>query len=155
MSSHYKGDPGKLLALDTYIKLVRAQESVSSRLGRRMAEAGLTASQFAILEALYHLGPMCQRDLGGKLLKSSGNVTMVVDNLERQGLVQRERDAADRRYITVSLTAAGAAQIGRVFPGHAADVAALMSALTEEEQRTLGQLCKKLGLSAEAGRKHE
>src|SRR5438132_1539898 len=122
MSTHHQGSPSEVLALDTFIKLVRAQESVSARLGRRHAEAGLTQSQFAVLEALYHLGPLCQRDLGEKLLKSSGNITMVIDNLEKRGLVRRERDERDRRYITVHLSEIGRELIGRIFPGHAQEV---------------------------------
>jgi MarR family 2-MHQ and catechol resistance regulon transcriptional repressor len=155
MSTHHRGDPREVLALDTFIKLVRAQESLHARLSRYFGEVGLTGSQFAVLEALYHLGPMCQRALGSKLLKSSGNITLVIDNLERQGLVRRERDAADRRYITVHLTEAGEARIAHVFPAHAAEITALLSALTEDEQRELGRLCKKLGLAVERARKEE
>lgn len=155
MSTHHRGHPCEVLALDTFIKLVRAQESLQARLSRHFAGMGLTGSQFAVLEALYHLGPMCQRDLGSKLLKSSGNITLVIDNLERQGMVRRERAAADRRYITIHLTPDGEALIRRVFPGHAAEITALLGALGEDEQRELGRLCKKLGLAVERARKEE
>ena len=67
----------------------------------------LTESQFGTLEALYHLGPLCQGEIGQKILKSSGNMTMVVDNLEKRGLVQRQRSQQDRRQIEVSLTRPG------------------------------------------------
>lgn len=155
MSSRHRGEAREVLALDTFIKLMRAEERLSARLQRQFADRGLTGSQFAVLEALLHLGPLCQRDLGGKLLKSSGNITLVIDNLERQGLVRRERDADDRRYVTVHLTPAGEAQIRAAFPAHAAEITALLSALSQEEQRELGRLCKKLGLSIEAAAKKE
>nr|NIP73420.1 MarR family transcriptional regulator [Gammaproteobacteria bacterium]NIR98346.1 MarR family transcriptional regulator [Gammaproteobacteria bacterium]NIV21028.1 MarR family transcriptional regulator [Gammaproteobacteria bacterium] len=83
MGTHYKGDPAEVAALDAYIKLARAAESVIARIHRRTA-SGLTVSQFGVLEALYHLGPMHQRMIGAKLLKSGGNVTMVIDNLEKR-----------------------------------------------------------------------
>lgn len=72
------------LALSTYTKLVRAAESVTSRTSRLMTEAGLTLSQFGVLEALYHKGPLCQRDIAAKILKSTGNITLVIDNLEKE-----------------------------------------------------------------------
>lgn len=132
-------------ALGAYVKLMRAAESVTQRIHRHLALAGLTASQFGVLEALHSLGPLCQRDLGAKILKTSGNVTLVIDNLEKRGLVRRERSADDRRYITVSLTPEGDALIRDVFPRHAQAVHDDLSALTPAEQDELGRLCRKLG----------
>src|SRR5512137_201268 len=103
------------LALNTYTKLMRAAESVTSRVNRSMAAFDLTISQFGVLEALYHKGPLCQRDLGAKILKSTGNITLVIDNLEKRRLVRRERDSADRRYLTVHLTATGTGLVAPVF----------------------------------------
>lgn len=139
------------LALDAYVKLVRAAESVTARLMPHLDAAGLTISQFGALEALYHRGPMCQRDLGRKLLKSSGNITLVVDNLEKAGLVTRMRSAEDRRLVAVHLTDAGTALIERIFPEHARRIAAEMGTLTAAEQATLGRLCRALGLGEPTG----
>jgi MarR family 2-MHQ and catechol resistance regulon transcriptional repressor len=69
------------LALNTYTKLMRAAETVTGRVGRTMTAAGLTISQFGVLEALHHKGPLCQRDIAAKILKSTGNITLVIDNL--------------------------------------------------------------------------
>ena len=91
MGTHFKGSKSATRALDTYIKLVRAAESVLSRV-HRQTTGDLTVSQFGVLEALHHLGPMHQRKIGSKLLKSGGNITMVIDNLERRGLVERHRN---------------------------------------------------------------
>jgi MarR family 2-MHQ and catechol resistance regulon transcriptional repressor len=88
---------------------------------------------------------MCQRDLGERILRSSGNMTLVVGNLERRGLVRRERLAEDHRYYQVQLTAEGERLIRRVFPGHADAITRELAVLTQEEQRTLGNLCRKLG----------
>lgn len=134
------------LALNSYTKLMRSAESVTNRVGRVMSAAGLTISQFGVLEALHHKGPLCQRDIAAKILKSTGNITMVIDNLEKQGLVKRERISDDRRYLTIRLTAKGEALIGTVFTDVEAAIMAEMGALTEDEQVLLGRLCKKLGL---------
>lgn len=141
-----KQDATSKLALNTYTKLMRGTESVTARVGRKMSDAGLTISQFGVLEALLHKGPMCQRDVAIKILKSTGNITLVIDNLEKQGLVQRERSLEDRRYCTVLLTEKGRGLIEATFAEIEAAIVAEMGVLTDAEQETLGKLCKKLGL---------
>lgn len=132
-------------ALNTYTKLMRAAESMTSRINRFMASANLTISQFGVLEALHHKGPLCQRDIAAKILKSSGNITLVIDNLEKRGLVRRERDNDDRRYFTIHLTEAGSELITRAFADVESAIVAEMAILSENEQEQLGRLCKKLG----------
>jgi MarR family transcriptional regulator, 2-MHQ and catechol-resistance regulon repressor len=143
--SRYPGSAAERLALSTYLKLTRASERLWNRLAPGLQREDLTPSQFGVLEALHHLGPMHQRDLGERILKSSGNMTLVIDNLERRGLVRRERSTEDRRFIQVHLTPEGERLIRRVFPGHAAAITRELTVLTQEEQRTLGNLCRKLG----------
>jgi MarR family 2-MHQ and catechol resistance regulon transcriptional repressor len=151
MPTHYKGSAREVRALDTFVKLTRATETLGGQLQRHLASLELTPPQFAVLEALLHVGPMSQSELGRKLLRSNPNMTAVLDNLERSKWIQRERSPEDRRVVVVSLTPEGRRVIERVFPAHAAHVAALMGALTAEEQETLGALCKKLGLSLSEG----
>ena len=134
------------LALNTYTKLMRAAESVTNRTSRLMNDAGLTISQFGVLEALHHKGSLCQRDIAAKILKSAGNITLVIDNLEKRGLVRRERDSEDRRYFTIRLTNEGAALIAQVFGRVKDAIVSEMSSITLPEQEQLGSLCKKLGL---------
>ena len=69
MGTHYRGTADEVRALDSYIKLMRAADSIAARIERLLKVQGLTISQFGVLEALYHLGPMCQRQLGTKLLE--------------------------------------------------------------------------------------
>lgn len=104
MPTHYRGSAQERAALDAYIKLMRAADSVTARLDPLMRAADLTVGQFGALEALLHRGPLCQRDLGRKLLRSGGNITVVVGNLARRGLVRRHRGRQDRRFVTVTLT---------------------------------------------------
>ena len=146
MRREHQGNEKEVIALSTYVKLMRSVESITVRIHKHLASAGLTLSQFAVLEALYHLGPLFQREIGQKLLRSSGNITMVIDNLEKRGYVKRERKKEDRRFMMVRLTDEGSELISKVFPPHAAVIAREMSVLSEREQETLAQLCKKLGL---------
>ncbi len=149
MATHYSGSKEDVQALDAYIKLVRAAESVMSRIYRNADMDGLTISQFGVLEALLHLGPMCQRELGTKILKSSGNITMVIDNLEKRKLVERKRDRGDRRFVTVYLTEPGTKTIKGIFPGHLKRIRKELDVLSPDRQEHLGQLCRDLGLGRE------
>jgi MarR family 2-MHQ and catechol resistance regulon transcriptional repressor len=107
----------------------------------------LTISQFGTLEALYHLGPMQLGELGTKILKSSGNMTLVVDNLVNRGLVTRQRREDDRRCVDIHLTEAGRTLIQSILQPHVAHVVQAMSALSGSEQETLAALCRTLGLA--------
>jgi MarR family 2-MHQ and catechol resistance regulon transcriptional repressor len=147
MSTHYRGTAVEITALDSYIKLSRATEVITHRIHSHLSAHQLTISQFGVLEALYHLGPMTVGQIGGKILRSSGNMTLVIDNLVKRGLVRREPRPEDRRCIEIHLTAAGQALIAEIMPQHVAGVVQTMAALTAEEQQQLAALCKKLGLS--------
>src|SRR5258708_39771187 len=98
MPTRHQGPPDEVRALDTFVKLVRASDALGARVHRHLAQDDLTVSQFGALEALHHLGSMCQKVLGEKLLKSGGNITMVVTNLEKRGLVRMERNPENRKY---------------------------------------------------------
>jgi MarR family 2-MHQ and catechol resistance regulon transcriptional repressor len=150
MGTHYRGTAQEQLALEVFIKLTRAAESVGQRINGHLSAVNLTVSQFGVLEALFHLGPMHQKDLGEKILKSSGNMTLVIDNLGKRGLVQRERDPRDRRCYLVTLTPVGEALISDLFPRHVAIVTREIGALNPAEQEQLATLCRKLGLGAPA-----
>lgn len=149
MTTRWDGSKRERRALDAYIKLRRAAESLGARLSHIFTTAGLTESQFGVLEALLHLGPLCQADLARKILKSGGNMTMVVDNLEKRQLVRRERDQRDRRFCTVHLTDAGRDLIAALLPQHVGAIVQELSTLTAAEQDELGRICRKAGLGHE------
>ena len=147
MGTHYKGHPAETSALNAYIKLRRAVGAIDARLLREMASHGLTDTQFGVLEMLYHLGPLCHREIAEKQFTSGANITMVVNNLEKNGLVRRARSEVDRRRSVVELTTEGSGIIRRIFPAHVQALVAAFSALTRAEQDELARLCKVLGLA--------
>ena len=147
MNPNFPVNENEREALGLVTKLTRSLDAVERRTLNHLPEIGLTVSQFGVLEALYHLGPMCQRDVAGKVLKSSGNITTVIDNLEKRRLVERIRSAEDRRYIQVHITAEGAGLIEQFFPDHMQRLVQCFSVLTAEERQELSRLTKKLGLS--------
>ncbi|HSL23534.1 MAG TPA: MarR family transcriptional regulator [Vicinamibacterales bacterium] len=147
MGTHHRGSAAEVAALNAYIKLRRAVGAIDARLVRALGEQGLTETQFGVLEVLYHLGPMCQRDIAAKQFTSGANMTMVVNNLEKNGLVRRVRGDEDRRQYFVELTPEGKGLIRKIFPAHVQRILAAFSALTRDEQAQLGTLCRKLGLA--------
>ncbi|MBI2516729.1 MAG: MarR family transcriptional regulator [Opitutae bacterium] len=145
MGTRHKGPIEEINALNAFIKLQRAAESVSTRVHGVLPEI-ITITQFGVLESLYHLGPLCQGELAEKLLRSGGNLTLVVDNLEKAGLVVRERDPADRRFVVVKLTEKGTTFITALFPKVVERVNQEMGILSSTELLDFSRLCKKIGL---------
>lgn len=141
-------DEATRAAIRTYVKLMRAARAVSARTLPRLAEAGLTHTQFGVLEALLHLGPLTQRDLTRKVLTSPGNLTDLIDKLARRGLVERVACPEDRRSVRVVLTEPGRHFIESIFPHHARDIATAMSGLNGDDLATLASLLRRLGTAA-------
>jgi MarR family 2-MHQ and catechol resistance regulon transcriptional repressor len=150
MPTHFEGSRSERRTLDTFIKLTRCTNSVLGKLSARQTTGDLTPSQFAVLEALHHIGSMTQGEISSKVLKSTSNLTTVIDNLERDGYVRRERDTEDRRVIHVHLTEAGTSKIEAVLPTHVRALVEIFSVLNASEQEMLGELCKKLGKGRES-----
>jgi len=148
VATRHQGTSREKRALDAYIALMRASEAVTARTHGHLAGAKLTIGQFGALEALHHLGPLRATALARKLLRSPGNMTTVLDNLERSGLVRRAREEGDRRCTKVSITARGTALIREIFPRHVQLLTRDISVLTAAEQDELKRLCRKLGRGA-------
>lgn len=145
MGTKFDGTDRQIAALNLFIKLMRASDSVAASINSFIAENGLSVSQFGVLESLYHLGPLNQTGIASKLLKTGGNITMVIDNLEKRGLVKRKRSKKDRRYIHVHITNEGSKLIKDIFPSHVDNIVARLSVLGVEEQLTMSDLLKRLG----------
>ena len=146
MSNHYQGTSEEILALDTYVKFVRAFESVKSRIEKQDTVEDLSGSQFGTLEMLYHLGPLNQKDIGQKLLISKSNVVTIIDKLEQRGLVKRQRSLEDRRCVFVHLTNEGQEKVKQIQPVHVTAITQEMNRVTPEEKKELGRICRNLGL---------
>jgi len=132
------------LAVSVYVRLVRTAEALHARVSQGLVEEGLTASQFSTLKVLRLRGPQAQKDIANYLLKTGGNITLVVDNLVRRKLVKRGNDPNDRRIALVKLTPLGEATFDRIYPPHLARIHAAMEALDCEQLRVLQDLLSRL-----------
>ncbi len=135
-------------ALKLWVVLARAQLAVAYHAEADVARHGLTLAEFAILEVLYHRGPLLLGEVQRKILVSSGGVTYLVDRLAAKGLVERRECEHDRRARYAALTAAGEKLVARIFPEHARAIADAVSGLSKAEQQQAIALLRKLGLSA-------
>jgi MarR family 2-MHQ and catechol resistance regulon transcriptional repressor len=131
-----------------WIVLARCYRAVSQIAERSIAEAGLGLTDFAVLEALLHKGPLTITDIQAKVLLASGSMTAAVDRLERKGLLIRTATASDRRAKLLELTLEGKRVVEAAFGRHAAALEAAVDVLSSTEMRQLYGLLKKLGLFA-------
>jgi MarR family 2-MHQ and catechol resistance regulon transcriptional repressor len=132
-----------------FLVLWKAARAVQAYAEKSILELELCASDFAVLEALLHKGPLPVNEIGKKILLTSGSITVAVDRLETKGFVERRAHANDRRARIVHLTKEGLKLITRVYAEHAADMERLATgSLTREERKTLIRLLKKIGYEA-------
>ena len=143
------------LALELFIVLSRAYNWVNAHAIRDIRCHGLNPTEFGILEALYHKGPLPLQQIGEKVLISSGNITYTVDKLEQKGLLVRRPAPHDRRVTFAELTQKGHDLLAALFPGHAEALQAAVSGLSPEEQAQAVRLLRKLGLSAQDSYDHQ
>jgi len=134
-----------LTALRGFVKLNRACMSVNRFVHAHLAEHNLTPTQFGVLDALVHLGPLTVSVLAGKILCSQNSLSSVIDTMEKSQLVMRERSATDRRVVLVSLTDAGRDRFNQVWPDHLVRITVAFDVLTGPELQELERLLRKLG----------
>lgn len=137
-------DPKTNLNLKTLIAFSRAEQSVHQQEFITIKDSGLTASQFSVLEVLYHKGDLKICDIINKILGTSGNITVVIKNLEKGGLVKKCNDPEDKRVIYICITEKGKKIIENMFPKHLENINNIFSVLTDEEKETLISISKKL-----------
>jgi MarR family 2-MHQ and catechol resistance regulon transcriptional repressor len=141
-------DEDTAAALKLWVVLNRVQRAIAERTRRDVERQGLRPTEFGVLEALYHKGPLTLGQIGESVLVTSGSVTPVADKLERRALIQRRISAEDRRVCYAELTETGRELIDVIFPEHAEVIRAAMQGLTVEEKRIATALLRRLGRHA-------
>ena len=132
-----------------WLVLCKAMRAVEEYARKSIASQPICSSDFAVLEAVLHKGPLPVNVIGRKVILTSGSITAAVDRLEVRGLVVRRAHPTDRRARVVHLTPLGKKLITSVFAEHERNMERAASALTHSERVTVIQLLKKLGVEAE------
>jgi len=128
-----------------WLILWKAFRAMEAHADRSIAGLGLCWSDFGVLEALLHKGPLAVKVLGEKVLLTSGSMTAAIDRLERRGWVERGADPGDRRSRIVRLTAEGRKTIETLFAEHERDMEQAVAGLKDSERTTLIDLLRTLG----------
>lgn len=131
------------LALSTLVVFTRAEHVIHKQELETIKQSGLTPAQFGVLDALYNKGDLRICDLIEKILTTSGNITVVIKNLEKDGLIKRSPDPTDKRSCIISITEKGKRTIEDVFPEHIKNIESIFSVLTDEEKVHLKAILKK------------
>ena len=132
-----------------WLVLWKATRAIEAYAQNSIAQLEVCGSDFAVLEALLHKGPLPVNEIGKKVLLTSGSITVAIDRLEEKGWVERRAHDTDRRTKVVHLTKEGRKLITRVYSDHAADLERLASdSLTRKERATLIRLLKRIGYDA-------
>ncbi|MDC7227293.1 MAG: MarR family transcriptional regulator [Spirochaetales bacterium] len=125
----------------------RLGKSISNKVVPDIKKYGLTPNQFGVLEALYNKGPLTVNEIIVKTLSSSGNIDLVIKNLEKMNLVMKRVSAEDKRCRKVELTEKGWELISTVFPEHVLCVDNMFSRMGLSEKKELSKLMKNLSKS--------
>lgn len=130
-------------AVKAMVVLRKAFRTIDAKTSETFKEDDLTQTQFAVLDVLYSKGAMKVGQLIDSILATSGNMTVVIRNMEKKGWVVRQACPGDKRAYLVSLTDVGRQVIEHALPLHMAKIEETFSVLTEEEQDQLIRLLKK------------
>jgi MarR family 2-MHQ and catechol resistance regulon transcriptional repressor len=128
-----------------WLVLWKVTRTLEARAEASIASLGMCRSDFGVLEALLHKGPLAVHELGAKVLLTSGSITTAIDRLERRGLVARGSDPRDRRARIIRLTPAGRKTIGGAFAEHERAMEQAVSHLGSKDRATLLTLLRHLG----------
>ncbi|BDQ03978.1 MarR family winged helix-turn-helix transcriptional regulator [Ignavibacterium sp.] len=146
MGSKFNGSFEQKNSLDSFIKLFRASEIVKSKIAAVTNSYGYSDGQFYVLDVLYHLGNLPQKILAEKIMRTEGNMTMIINNLRKRKVIKRNRSKDDGRVHIISLTEKGKSEFEKIFPAVVVEIEKIFEALNPDEKNLLQNLCKKLGL---------
>jgi MarR family transcriptional regulator, 2-MHQ and catechol-resistance regulon repressor len=133
------------LNLKFFITMSRATQAVHKRAANLFSKGGLTTAQFAVLETIYHKGDLTINEIIKSILSTSGNITVVICNLEKEQLVERYDNPQDKRSCLISITEKGKKKVEEIFPEHLKDLEYSFVDLSVEEKQLLINLFKKIG----------
>ncbi len=130
--------------LKVFIGISRTTQALHKRAGIIFNKGGLTSAQFAVLEALYHKGDLTINEIIESILSTSGNMTVVINNLEKEALIERLPNPRDKRSCIIHITMVGRQKIEEIFPKHVKDLEDCFVGLNEEEKEILVHLLRKI-----------
>lgn len=145
MGTKFQGSVEEKIVLDCFIKLFRASELIRNKSTKVINDIGFSNGQFFVFDSLYHLGSLSQKTLSEKIMRTEGNLTMIISNLLKRKLIKRVRSKDDGRVFIISLTEKGKTEYEKLFPYFLHAVKSEFDVLSKEEKILLQNICRKLG----------
>jgi MarR family transcriptional regulator, 2-MHQ and catechol-resistance regulon repressor len=133
-----------------WLVMIKAMRALTRYGVAAIENTGLGESDFRVLEALLHKGPLPVNTIGPIVDLTPGSISVAVDRLVEKGLVSRVESTEDRRVRIVALTPRGKELIVPAFRNHSAQIRRVFSELSAEELRGLEAALKKIGKRAAA-----
>ena len=131
-----------------WLVMMKAMRALTRYAAEGIEDTGLGLSDFAVLEALLHKGPLPVNTIGPIVNLTPGSISIAVDRLVEKGLVSRVESAEDRRVRIVALTPRGKDLIASAFRRHSGQMKRVFSDLSLAELRSLEMALKKVGKRA-------
>ena len=144
----HAADGDRAATLQLIIALARALQAIEHGVRPHLVQCGLSMTEFAVLEVLYHKGALPLGQIRDRILVTGASTTYVVKKLEERGLMRRRACAEDQRIVFGELTAKGRALIDEVFPEHVERLRHVMAGLSVSQKRDASRLLRALSVHA-------
>ncbi|GIO23334.1 MarR family winged helix-turn-helix transcriptional regulator [Oceanobacillus sp. J11TS1] len=132
-------------SLKAFVITMKASKALEEVTKKDIKKHGMRASDFAILEALYHKGRQTIREISESVLISTGSITYVIDKLEKKELLIRTHCSEDRRVVYLEITDSGKQIMDDIFPKHQQVIEELFNDIPENDKKTVIEVLKKVG----------
>ncbi|MFD2759945.1 MarR family winged helix-turn-helix transcriptional regulator [Lentibacillus juripiscarius] len=133
------------LSLKAFVVLMKSSKSVMEHVKNNIHSFDMKTSEFTVLEALHHKGPMTVKQISEAVLIGTGSMTYVIDKLETKGLLERRPCPDDRRVIHIHITDKGTQLMDEIFPRHQQAIENLFHDITPKEKKTIIDVLKRVG----------
>ena len=124
-------------SMAVYISMSRVINTLRRENNKLILKHDITLGQFAVMEALYSKGRLSTGEVMEKILSTSGNIPVIVKNLEKDGFITREQDESDKRRFILDLTDKGKNLMDEIVPENLKFMDELISLWDDDEKEEL------------------
>lgn len=124
-------------SMAVYISMSRVINTLRRENNKLILKHNLTLGQFAVMEALYSKGRLSTGEVMEKILSTSGNIPVIVKNLEKDGFITRKQDESDKRRFILDLTDKGKNLMDEIVPENLKFMDELISLWDDDEKEEL------------------
>jgi DNA-binding MarR family transcriptional regulator len=139
--------PAEGAGVSAMIALVHVYGRLEEALARMLRSHDLTVSHYDVLMCLRNGEGISQQEVSRRVLMTKGNICVIVQKLEAQGLVERRSDPTDQRVYRLYLSDDGRRALARIHPEHHALMTTLLDGFTPDDEAMLYSLLNRIAQS--------